>query len=555
MVEYFSEARDDPSRQASAAWAIYFLAGGKPRQLAPTRLLRRLAIEGAEIPEWLFEECYQSVGDLAETLALLLPEGEASDEEPLSVWMNARLLPLRAAPEEEKYTRLRDWALGIPGDQRLAFFKLITGAFRVGVSKLQVVQALAQASGLDEKRAAQRMIGFAQADRVLQGRDFLALIAPVAAGEAQTLDEGQPYPFYLAHSFQRPVEDMETVLGPTANWQAEWKFDGIRAQFVHRSGAWRLWSRGEELISDAYPEMAALSQSLPQGLALDGELVVMAPAGGPVGAGDLKGLQPFALLQQRLGRKQVSARTMQDLPVVFIAYDLLELDGRDIREEPQAVRRAALEKIVEESLRSARAANVQMPLRVSPTLHGADWQALAAVREGARALGVEGLMLKAREGAYGVGRRKGGDRIDIWWKWKLDPMSVDAVLIYAQRGHGRRSGVYSDYTFAVWSVEADRPDRALVPFAKAYSGLSDAEMRDVDSIIRNTTIETFGPVRSVSPTMVFELGFEGIAPSKRHKSGVAVRFPRMLRRRLDKPVAQADTLERLRALLPPAKNV
>jgi DNA ligase-1 len=555
MVEYFSEARDDPSRQASAAWAIYFLAGGKPRQLAPTRLLRRLAIEGAEIPEWLFEECYQSVGDLAETLALLLPEGEASDEEPLSVWMNARLLPLRAAPEEEKYTRLRDWALGIPGDQRLAFFKLITGAFRVGVSKLQVVQALAQASGLDEKRAAQRMIGFAQADRVLQGRDFLALIAPGAAGEAQTLDEGQPYPFYLAHSFQRPVEDMETVLGPTANWQAEWKFDGIRAQFVHRSGAWRLWSRGEELISDAYPEMAALSQSLPQGLALDGELVVMAPAGGPVGAGDLKGLQPFALLQQRLGRKQVSARTMQDLPVVFIAYDLLELDGRDIREEPQAVRRAALEKIVEESLRSARAANVQMPLRVSPTLHGADWQALAAVREGARALGVEGLMLKAREGAYGVGRRKGGDRIDIWWKWKLDPMSVDAVLIYAQRGHGRRSGVYSDYTFAVWSVEADRPDRALVPFAKAYSGLSDAEMRDVDSIIRNTTIETFGPVRSVSPTMVFELGFEGIAPSKRHKSGVAVRFPRMLRRRLDKPVAQADTLERLRALLPPAKNV
>jgi DNA ligase-1 len=555
MVEYFSEARDDPSRQASAAWAIYFLAGGKPRQLAPTRLLRRLAIEGAEIPEWLFEECYQSVGDLAETLALLLPEGEASDEEPLSVWMNARLLPLRAAPEEEKYTRLRDWALGIPGDQRLAFFKLITGAFRVGVSKLQVVQALAQASGLDEKRAAQRMIGFAQADRVLQGRDFLALIAPVAAGEAQTLDEGQPYPFYLAHSFQRPVEDMETVLGPTANWQAEWKFDGIRAQFVHRSGAWRLWSRGEELISDAYPEMAALSQSLPQGLALDGELVVMAPAGGPVGAGDLKGLQPFALLQQRLGRKQVSARTMQDLPVVFIAYDLLELDGRDIREEPQAVRRAALEKIVEESLRSARAANVQMPLRVSPTLHGADWQALAAVREGARALGVEGLMLKAREGAYGVGRRKGGDRIDIWWKWKLDPMSVDAVLIYAQRGHGRRSGVYSDYTFAVWSAEADRPDRALVPFAKAYSGLSDAEMRDVDSIIRNTTIETFGPVRSVSPTMVFELGFEGIAPSKRHKSGVAVRFPRMLRRRLDKPVAQADTLERLRALLPPAKNV
>ncbi len=555
MVDYFTAARNDPSRQESAAWATYFLSGGKPRQLASTRVLRRLAIEEAHIPEWLFDECYENVGDLAETLSLLLPEGQIRDEQPLSVWMSERLLPLRAAPEEEKYERLRAWSRSVPINQRLPFFKLITGAFRIGVSKLQVVEALAQVAGLDEKRSAQRMIGFGQADRVLTAQDFLALVAPVVVGEAQTLDEGQPYPFYLAHSFQRPVEAMEGILGPVADWHAEWKYDGIRAQFVHRAGAWRLWSRGEELISDGYPEMEALAQMLPQGVALDGELVVMATQpGGQTAADDLSGLRPFALLQQRLGRKKVSAKTLQDLPVIFIAYDVLEFGGRDLREAPQAERRAALEEIVAKALRDAEAASIRLPLRISPILQAADWRELAAVRGRARALGVEGLILKARSGAYGVGRRKGSDRTDIWWKWKLDPMSVDAVLIYAQRGHGRRSGVYSDYTFAVWSAEFGQAARALVPFAKAYSGLSDAEMRDVDTIIRDTTIETFGPVRSVAPTMVFELGFEGIARSKRHKSGVAVRFPRMLRRRLDKPVAEADTLERLRELLPPSQN-
>jgi DNA ligase 1 len=548
LIDAFAAARDDPSEWASAAWAVYFLAGGKPRQTVPTRLLWRLAVEGSGLPGWLCEECYSNVGDLAETLALLLPEGVAGEEISLDVWMHERLLPLPSLDEEERYARLRRWVEALPADQRLVFFKLITGELRVGVSRLQVVKALAEVAGVDESRMAQRMIGYAQARRTPAAGDFEALIAEVAHAEALALDAGRPYPFYLAQSWQPPVADMQAALGPPDDWIVEWKFDGIRAQLLKRSEGWRLWSRGEELISDAYPDLEPLARALPAGVALDGELVVMTPP--PDAApSSLDGLQPFASLQQRLGRKVVSEKTMRELPIAFIAYDLLEWDGRDIRAAPQHVRRAMLERLAGQAF-EAKARGERLPLRISPVVVAETWEALAAVREEARALDREGLMLKAREGAYGVGRRKGGDRTDVWWKWKLDPMSVDAVLIYAQRGSGRRSGVYSDYTFAVWSADEDAADRELVPFAKAYSGLSDAEMREMDAIIRKTTVETFGPVRSVKPTQVFELGFEGIAPSKRHRSGIAVRFPRMLRWRRDKPVAEADTLEALRGLLP-----
>jgi len=332
----------------------------------------------------------------------------------------------------------------------------------------------------------------------------------------------------------------------------EWKFDGIRAQLLKRRGGWRLWSRGEELISDAYPDLESLARALPADVALDGELVVMTPPA-DAAPSSLEGLQPFASLQQRLGRKVVSEKTLKDLPVAFIAYDILEFEGRDVRAEPQSERRALIERLAARLFEEAGAQGARLPIRISPAIAAQVWEELALIRDEARALGREGLMLKARTGAYGVGRRKGDDRTDVWWKWKLDPMSVDAVLIYAQRGHGRRSGVYSDYTFALWSANEGEGPRELVPFAKAYSGLSDAEMREMDAIIRKSTVETFGPVRAVHPTQVFELGFEGIALSKRHRSGVAVRFPRMLRWRRDKPAAEADTLAALKALLPAAK--
>jgi len=553
LIDALAAARDDSSQWASAAWVVYFLSGGKPRQTVPTRLLRRLAVEGSGLPEWLCEECYLSVGDLAETLSLLLPEGVDGEEIPLDVWMSDRLLPLPALDDEEKFARVRRWVDALPADQRLAFFKLITGELRVGVSRLQVVKALAEVAGVEESRMAQRMIGYAQARRAPAAGDFEALITEVAHAEGLALDAGRPYPFYLAQSWQRPVADMQVTLGPPENWIVEWKFDGIRAQLLKRGESWRLWSRGEELISDAYPDLEPLARAAPPGVAVDGELVVMTPPP-DASADSLEGLQPFASLQQRLGRKIVSDKTMRELPVAFIAYDLLEYDGRDIRAAPQHERRARLERLVSQAFEAAKAWGERLPLRISPVVAGDSWEALAARREEARALGREGLMLKAREGAYGVGRRKGSDGADVWWKWKLDPMSVDAVLIYAERGHGRRSGVYSDYTFAVWSADENAANRELVPFAKAYSGLSDAEMREMDAIIRRTTVETFGPVRSVKPTQVFELGFEGIALSKRHRSGVAVRFPRMLRWRRDKPVAEADTLEILRALLPASRG-
>ena len=549
MVAFFAAAKAEPMRWASAAWAVYFLGGGKPRQTAPTRLLWRLAVEGSGYPDWLCGECYGAVGDLAEMLSLILPEGARGEDVSLDQWMRERLLPLPSLDEEERYARLKQWVGDLATDERLAFFKLITGELRVGVSRLQVVKALAEVAGVDEGRMAQRLIGYSQARRIPTAEDFEALIGEVGDAEAHALDAGKPYPFYLAQSWSRPLAEMLPALGAPSDWIVEWKFDGIRAQLLKRGENWRLWSRGEELISDAYPDLKPLARALAPGTTIDGELVVLIPPEGEFAPDSLDGLAIFASLQQRLGRKIVSEKTMHELPVAFIAYDLIESEGRDIRAEPQHVRRALLEALVDRLFAEARARRERLPIRISPTVSAGTWEELAEKREQARALTREGLMLKARDGAYGIGRRKGGDRTDVWWKWKLDPMSVDAVVIYAERGHGRRSGVYTDYTFAVWSAGEEAGTRELVPFAKAYSGLTDAEIREMDSIVRRSTVETFGPVRSVRPTQVFELGFEGIAPSKRHKSGVAVRFPRMLRWRRDKPVAEADTLDALKSLL------
>jgi DNA ligase-1 len=549
MVEFFAVAKADPAQWASAAWTVYFLAGGKPRQTAPTRLLWRLAVEGSGYPEWLCGECYGAVGDLAEMLSLILPEGPGGEEVSLDHWMRERLLPLPSLDEEERYARLKRWVQELPTDERLAFFKLITGELRVGVSRLQVVKALAEVASVEEGRMAQRLIGYSQARRVPTAADFEALIGEVLYAEAEALDAGKPYPFYLAQSWSRPLAEMLPALGPPSDWIIEWKYDGIRAQLLKRGENWRLWSRGEELISDAYPDLEPLARALPSGTAIDGELVVLIPPEGEFAPHSLDGLALFASLQQRLGRKVVSEKTMRELPVAFIAYDILESEGRDIRSLPQRERRALLEALVHRLFAEAKTRGERLPLRISPRVSADTWEELATKRDEARALLREGLMLKAREGAYGIGRRKGDDRTDVWWKWKLDPMSVDAVMIYAERGHGRRSGVYTDYTFAVWSAGEEAGARELVPFAKAYSGLSDAEIREMDSIVRRTTVEAFGPVRSLTPTQVFELGFEGIAPSKRHKSGVAVRFPRMLRWRRDKPVAEADTLDALKSLL------
>ncbi|WP_431102730.1 ATP-dependent DNA ligase [Roseateles noduli] len=513
-----------------AAWAVYFLAGGKPRQLVPTRLLREQARLVAGLPEWLFDESYEAVGDLAETIALLLPEPAQVVERPLSVWMTEHLLPLRGQPPESLAVLLQGQWAALAVDQRFVHLKLITGAFRVGVSKLQVTQALAAVGGLDAKLVAQRLMGYTHLGATPTAADYAALIAPADLDGADGAGRGlQPYPFFLAHPFNLAVGQFDAAIGPASEWLIEWKWDGIRAQLVKRGGEVAIWSRGEELVTDRFPELRAMGEALPDGVVLDGEILVWRDGRA----------MPFAELQKRIGRKTLSAKLLGELPVALCVYDLLEEDGEDLRDRPQHERRARLERLV--------AAHPLAGLEPSPLIAGADWDDLARQREQARALGVEGMMLKRRDARYGVGRTKD---VGVWWKWKIDPLSVDAVLIYAQRGHGRRASLYTDYTFAVWNGPPDDPARQLVPFAKAYSGLTDAEIRDVDAVIRKTTTETFGPVRSVTPTMVFELGFEGIARSGRHKSGIAVRFPRMLRRREDKPVEEADTLQTLQALLP-----
>ncbi|MEB0105679.1 ATP-dependent DNA ligase [Pseudomonas sp. MH9.3] len=520
LQAYFLQAPPE-----DAAWAVYFLSGGRPRQLVPTRLLRDMATQASGIEAWLFEESYQSVGDLAETISLLLPESTYTSQDGLAVWLEEKLLPLRGLSPMDLAERLPALWTQLDQPSLMVCIKLITGSFRVGVSKLLVTRALAAMADLDSKRVAQRLVGYTDLSNRPTAEGYLKLIAPESSDE-HAQRGGQPYPFFLAHGLSQPVEQFDTLLGSPNDWQVEWKWDGIRAQLVKREGRLWVWSRGEELVTERFPELHSLVSGLPDGTVIDGEIVVWKDA-----------VQPFALLQQRIGRKTLSKKVLEDAPVAVLAYDLLEYQGEDWRNHVQAERRAQLEQVI-------RACD-QPVLLPSPLLQADTWEALAEQREASRSLGVEGMMLKDRKGLYGVGRTKD---MGLWWKWKVDPFSVDAVLIYAQRGHGRRASLYSDYTFAVWDGPPGT-ERTLVPFAKAYSGLTDEEMRKVDAIVRKTTVEKFGPVSSVTPSMVFELGFEGIALSKRHKSGIAVRFPRMLRWRQDKAVEEADNLATLQDLL------
>jgi DNA ligase-1 len=539
-----------------AAWAVYFLAGGKPRQVVPSGVLWALACRKAGIDDWLFDACYQAVGDFAETVAHVLPPAERTSDVGLAEWVEERLLPLRGLDPKEQAARVASYWEELDASGRFLLNKLIGGGFRVGVSKLLVQRALAEGVGIDAKLVAQRMMGYTDGRATPSAERYAQL---TASGDVGPLDVGQPYPFFLAHPLDVPESDFAAKLAAPADWIVEWKYDGIRAQVVKRAGRVWIWSRGEELVSERFPEIVALARKLADGTVLDGEIVVW--KGGRVA--------PFALLQQRIGRKVLSKKVLADAPVGFIAYDLLEWRGSDLRERPQHERRALLEAALAVAEGHAAASDDAARLQLSPVERRADWAALAALREESRARGVEGFMLKHREARYGTGRRKQDDlAVGTWWKWKIDPLSVDCVLIYAQAGHGRRASVYTDYTFAVWNrtpADADEATAAiaaiarrdpaapdalqLVPFAKAYSGLSDDEFKVVDRVIRQTTLEKFGPVRSVRPSLVFELGFEGINRSSRHKSGIAVRFPRMLRIRADKPLHEADTMAELEVLL------
>jgi DNA ligase-1 len=504
LAEYFRSA---PA--ADAAWAVHFLSGRRPKRLIGSRKLATWASAESGLPEWLFEESYQEVGDLAETITLILPDTGASSDLPLTHWVEQRLLPLRGEEEDvQREAMVHSWR-ELDRRERFVWNKLITGSFRVGASQRLVVRALAVVSGLDEGVVAHRLMGGWEPTAEFFQR--------LVARDTRDADISRPYPFFLAY----PLEQEPETLGDLSEWLAEWKWDGIRSQLIRRAGRTFLWSRGEELLSGRFPEVEEMGALLPEGTVLDGELLPWL---------DQKPM-PFAQLQRRIGRKNLGRKILEEVPAVLVAYDLLEHGGQDIRSLPLRERRARLRTLLEAVSGSGR-------LLLSPQVPLENWEALSQARRAAREEGAEGLLLKRLSAPYGVGRRKGD-----WWKWKADPLTVDAVLIYAQAGSGKRAGLFTDYTFGIW--EGDH----LVPFAKAYSGLTDEEIRKVDQFIRRNTLEKFGPVRTVKPELVFELHFEGIQPSTRHKSGIAVRFPRMARWRRDKRAEDADTLDTVRSLL------
>lgn len=510
---YFERAAPE-----DAAWAFYFLSGRKPRQIVPSKLLRQWAIEQAGIPEWLYLESRDTVGDSSETIALLLPNNATIDETPLHELVEKRLLPLRKSSEDTQRAEVISSWSRMNYSQRLVYNKLISGSFRVGVSQQLVVRALSQISELPSDIVAHRAMG----DWEPTPEFFKHLIDPSL--ETDETPIARPYPFHLAHQWDLPIEE----LGTLSDWQVEWKWDGIRAQVIKRGGQVFIWSRGEDLITERFPELADAAESLPDGTVLDGEILPWI---------DGK-VMPFTELQKRIGRKNLSAKILAEVPIILQVYDLLELDGRDLRELDFRTRREMLENLVagfDDGLREV--------LQITESVAAVDWAHLAEVRERSRTLGVEGFMLKRFDSPYRVGRHRGD-----WWKWKIDPLTVDAVLIYAQKGTGKRANLYTDYTFAVWK------GKDLVPFAKAYSGLTDAEIRKVDRYVRDNTTESFGPVRSVTPKLVFEIAFEALQRSTRHKSGVAVRFPRILRWRDDKTIEQADSLDTIFEMLDAFQN-
>ena len=545
MAEYFAAA---PPRDA--AWAVFFLTGRRLKRLVPHAAISRWTMAATGLDEWLLGECYAVVGDGAETAALALDQvphvaqaNAVGNTVSLAEWVEQRILPLRQMSPGQQEDQVLSWIPDLDRWGRLVLFKIVTGELRLGVSQTLVVRALARTSNIPATTMAARLMG----DWTPTSVWYEDLLSPGVTDD----DLSRPYPFYLAV----PIETTalpEDVLGDLSAWVVEWKWDGIRAQLVKRAGRIHLWSRGEELITERFPEIIDAAALLPDGSVLDGEVLAFR---------DDRPLS-FSALQRRIGRETGVARKARDIPVVFMAYDVLESGGVDIRGESLSERRARLELVMAAIARSDnqaaarnfrpanRAAELLLPfedvqsdsvprvIRASPLVDVATWDDLSRLRSESRARGVEGLMLKRRDSPYGVGRKRGD-----WWKWKIDPLTIDAVLIYAQPGSGKRASLLTDYTFGVWD------NGELVPVAKAYSGLTNEEIAEMDRWIRRHTVERFGPVRHVEPTHVFELGFEAIAKSSRHRSGIAVRFPRMLRWRRDKKVSEADTLDQLKMLL------
>ena len=508
LVTYFNEAEE-----LDKPYVIAMFTGKRPKRPITTALLKLWAIELSGVPDWLFAESYHTVGDLSETIALILPNPSRHLEKPLHQWIS-ELAELQGKTDEEKKEYTLDTWDSLPIQERFIFNKLISGNFRIGVSNKMLVKAIAKQSDQDSNKIMHSIMGKWTPNAITYNE--------LVAGSHLNTDSSWPYPFCLAYALDSEPES----LGDTEKWQAEWKWDGIRGQVIKRDGELFIWSRGEELVTDQFPELHFLRDELADGTVLDGEILA-------VKNGEIL---PFNILQQRLNRKTITKAHLESAPIGFFAYDILEHRTEDVRNEPLHKRRELLEQVVN------RLATKEI-VQLSPVVEFTDWQALAEIRETARSINSEGIMLKNVNSIFHSGRKRGD-----WWKWKINPYTVDAVMIYAQKGSGRRANFYTDYTFAV------RDGEKYVTIAKAYSGLTDKEIKEVNSFVNKNAIEKFGPVRTVKPELVFEIAFEGIGESKRHKAGLALRFPRIARWRKDKKVDEINTLDDLRALIPAVTN-
>jgi DNA ligase-1 len=509
LTKYFLKASDEDK-----VWTIAILSHRRPPRPVNTTLLRLWANELAHIPLWLFEESYHIVGDLAETIALVIPTTKEHSDKSLTEYLQ-EIIALKKKTDSEKKEYLQSNWLALNYYERFVFTKLITGSFRIGLSQKLMTRALSKAQNVDEDTLAYKLMGDWNPNTIT----FQELILDEKSSDYLS----KPYPFYLAYPIEGEIEN----LGNPEDWSAEHKWDGIRSQTIIRENEIYVWSRGEELVTDKYPEFGSFIGVIPNGTVIDGEILPFIE----------NEIGTFNDLQTRIGRKNVSASVLKNTPVIIKAYDLLEWQGKDIRNLPYEERRNLLEDLFK------KIKDKNIPLQLSERVQFSSWEELTAERLQSREMRSEGLMLKKKDSPYLVGRKKGD-----WWKWKIEPLTIDAVLTYAMRGHGRRSNLFTDYTFALWH-ENENNERELVTFAKAYSGLTDAEFRMVDDYIKKNTLERFGPVRSVTPKLVFEIGFEGISLSKRHKSGVATRFPRILRWRHDKKIEEANSIEDLKNMI------
>lgn len=508
LIQYLAAVPDEDK-----IWMIAIFSGRRPKRTISTKNLRLWAAEKSGIPLWLFEESYHIVGDLSETIALLLPAPKTEIQKTLNDWIRLIISLEKKEEKEQKEFVFNAWdSLNTSG--RFIFNKLITGGFRLGISQKLMAKALAQYAQKEPNEIALKLMG-----------DWSPLTysyETLLSSEQNEGSDSRPYPFHLAY----PLNELTDLKGEPSDWYAEYKWDGIRGQCIFRNEKYFLWSRGEELITDKFPEFASFISSIPSGTVLDGEIL-------PFKDGSIL---PFQHIQTRITRKKLTALILKENPVVFRVYDVLEWENQDIRSKPFMERRKLLDQLFNRM-------DSSLPIQSSPILPFTAFEELIKLRLSSSENGSEGLMLKHKNSPYAAGRKKGE-----WWKWKIDPFTVDAILIYAQSGHGRRANLYTDFTFAVFSESGE-----LLPFTKAYSGLTDKEFLEINQWIKKNTLERFGPVRKVTAELVFEIAFEGIQESKRHKSGIALRFPRMVRWRKDKVAAEANTLEDLHLLLKKGK--